>query len=58
MTKHYPRPTRQQQEAEQSKPKPEEKGWYCFEHGIRWICHICGANVNGRETDKYYFVNG
>jgi hypothetical protein len=56
MTKHFPH-HQQRQAAEQ--PKPKEIGWYCFEHGIKWLCKTCGANVNRHdETDKYYFVNG
>lgn len=52
MTKHRSK----QQQKEQ--PIKKEKGWFCFEHSIKWLCEKCGYDSNKKGEDtKYYFVS-
>ena len=61
MTKHYPRPSRreQQQEDQRKSQKQMDRGWYCKEHDIKYLCDICGYDSLHKQKEmKYYFVSG
>jgi hypothetical protein len=57
MARHYPKSRLQgQQEREQEQPK--EKGWYCVSHSVKFLCEICGYDINKKGEAKYYFISG
>ncbi|MGH9953259.1 MAG: hypothetical protein ACRD5J_16700 [Nitrososphaeraceae archaeon] len=54
--------TEQQQEEQQEQKQRNDwdKGWYCKEHDIKYLCDICGydsVHNNKQKEMKYYFVN-
>jgi len=61
MIKHHPRPRHYHvQQENQKQQQKKDRGWYCKEHDIKYLCDICGYDSihnNKRKEMKYYFVN-
>jgi hypothetical protein len=62
MTRHYPRPPHHEHQQQNQQHQYKERGWYCKEHGIKYLCNTCGYdsvhNSNRHKEMKYYFVGG
>lgn len=54
MTRHYPRSHYDEQQQQEQQQK--ERGWYCKEHDVKYLCEICGHENNKIGEVKYYFV--
>ena len=60
MTRHRPR-QHEQQHQQENQQQQKDRGWYCKEHDVKYLCDICGYDSvrnNKRKEMKYYFVNG
>jgi hypothetical protein len=57
MTKHHPK-FRTTINEQREQPKPQDKGWYCVAHSLRWPCNICGHENKKIREIKYYFDSG
>lgn len=58
MTRHEKQQHKQRRQ-QQKQQEQKDKGWYCKEHDVKYLCDICGyENVHKQKEMKYYFVSG